>query len=58
MLFELFRSLWGTKMMYQKWYLAILIALLPLVAQGGWVDPNGKLIPDTESMRSVDDFGV
>ncbi len=45
-------------MMYQKWYLAILIALLPLVAQGGWVDPNGKLIPDTESMRSVDDFGV
>ncbi len=41
-----------------KWCLALLIALLPLVAQGGWIDRTEKPIPDTESMRSVGDFGV
>ncbi len=41
-----------------KWCLALLIAFLPLVAQGGWIDRTGKQISDTESTRSVGDFGV
>ena len=41
-----------------KWFLVLLIALLPLSAQGGWIDPAGKPIPDTESMRSAGDFGI
>lgn len=41
-----------------KWYLTLLVALLPLFAQGAWIDSTGKSIPDTESMRSAGDFGV
>lgn len=41
-----------------KWCLAFLVALLPLVAQSGWIDPTGKHIPDTENMRSAGDFGI
>ena len=41
-----------------KWSLALLGALLPFVAQSAWIDPTGKLIPDTERMRSAGDFGV
>ena len=36
----------------------LLLAFLPLIAQSGWIDPTGKAIPDTESMRSAGDFGV
>lgn len=39
-------------------FFILLIALFPLVAQGGWIDSTGKSISDTESMRSVGDFGV
>ena len=41
-----------------KWSLALLVALLPFVAQSAWIDSTGKPIPDTESMRSAEDFGV
>lgn len=41
-----------------KWCLTLLAAILPLVAQGAWTDATGKLMPDTESMRSAGDFGV
>lgn len=41
-----------------KWCLTLLAALLPLSAQSAWIDPSGKPIPDTESMRSAGDFGV
>lgn len=41
-----------------KWCLALLVALLPLAAQCGWIDPTGKAIPATESMRSAGDFGI
>ncbi len=41
-----------------KWFLVLLIALLPLAAQGGWIDQAGKPIPDTENMRSAGDFGI
>lgn len=41
-----------------KKYLGILVAFIPFVAQGGWIDSTGKPIPDTESMRSAEDFGV
>lgn len=41
-----------------KWCLTLLIALLPLAAQSGWIDPTGKSIADTENMRSAGDFGV
>jgi hypothetical protein len=41
-----------------KWHLVLLIALLPFAAQSAWIDPTGKPIPDTESMRSAGDFGV
>ena len=32
--------------------------LLPPLLLGAWIDSTGKLIPDTESMRSAGDFGV
>ena len=41
-----------------KWYLALLVAFLPIAAQSAWTDPTGKPIPDNESMRSSGDFGV
>ncbi|MEW9899223.1 hypothetical protein ABWL39_11405 [Chitinivorax sp. PXF-14] len=41
-----------------KWCLVFLVALLSLAAHGAWIDPTGKAIPDTESMRSAGDFGV
>ncbi len=41
-----------------KKYLAILVAFIPLVAQGAWIDSTGKPIADTESMRSAENFGV
>ena len=41
-----------------KWWLSLLAALLPFAAHGGWIDPTGKPMPDTESMRSAGDFGV
>lgn len=41
-----------------KWCLTLLAALLPLTAQGAWIDPTGKPMPDTESMRSAGAFGV
>jgi hypothetical protein len=41
-----------------KWCLTLLITLLPFAAQGAWIDPTGKPMPDTESMRSAGDFGV
>lgn len=41
-----------------KWCLTVLAALLPFTAQGTWIDPTGKPMPDTESMRSAGDFGV
>ena len=41
-----------------KWCLTLLAALLPFTAQGAWIDPTGKPMPDTESMRSAGDFGV
>jgi len=41
-----------------NWFFALLVALLPLAAQGGWIDSTGKPIPDTESMRSAGNFGV
>lgn len=41
-----------------KWCLALLVALLPLAAQSGWIDPSGKPIPDSDNMRSAGDFGI
>lgn len=41
-----------------KWYLTLLVALLPFAAQSAWIDPTGKPIPDAESIRSAGDFGV
>ncbi len=41
-----------------KWCLTLLAVLLPFTAQGAWIDPTGKPMPDTESMRSAGDFGV
>lgn len=41
-----------------KWCLVLLFVLLPLAVQGGWIDPAGKPIPDTENMRSAGDFGI
>ena len=41
-----------------KWCLIFLAALLPITTQGAWIDPTGKPIPDTESMRSAGDLGV
>lgn len=41
-----------------KWCFALLVALLPLAAQSGWIDPTGKSIPDTENMRSARNFGI
>lgn len=41
-----------------KWCLTLLVAFLPFAAHGAWIDPTGKPIPDTESMRSAGDFGV
>jgi hypothetical protein len=41
-----------------KWCLTLLVALLPFAAQSAWIDPTGKPIPDTESMRSAGNFGV
>lgn len=41
-----------------KWCLALLVTLLPFVAQAGWIDLTGKPIPDTENMRSAGDFGI
>lgn len=38
--------------------LTLLVALFPIATLGVWIDPTGKLIPDTESMRSARDFGV
>lgn len=38
--------------------LILLLALLALAAQAAWVDPTGKPVPETESMRSAGDFGV
>jgi hypothetical protein len=38
--------------------LAIIVALIPLLAQGAWIDSSGKPIPDTESRQSAGDFGV
>jgi hypothetical protein len=39
-------------------YFWVLAAFLPFAVQGAWIDPTGKPIPDTESMRSAGDFGV
>ena len=41
-----------------KWCLTLLAALVPLTAQGAWIDPDGKPIPDSESRRSAGEFGV
>lgn len=41
-----------------KWCLTLLFSLLPFAAQGAWIDPGGKPLPDTEAMRSAGDFGV
>lgn len=41
-----------------KWCLTLLVALLPFAAQSAWIDPAGKSIRDTESMRSAGDFGA
>lgn len=41
-----------------KWCLILLAALLPVATQGAWIDPTGKPIPGTESMRSAGDLGV
>ncbi|MGV7209128.1 hypothetical protein ACLB1G_14875 [Oxalobacteraceae bacterium A2-2] len=41
-----------------KTLLLLAAALLPTMAQAGWVDANGKPLPDTDSMRSLGDFGV
>jgi hypothetical protein len=41
-----------------KTLLLLAAALLPTLAQAGWVDATGKPLPDTESMRSLGDFGV
>ena len=41
-----------------KWWLTLLLVLLPFTAQSAWIDPTGKPIPDTESMRSAGDFGA
>lgn len=41
-----------------KWCLTFLIALFSFAAQSAWIDPAGKPIPDTESMRSAGDFGI
>lgn len=38
--------------------LLLLVALLPLSAGAAWTDSSGKPTPDTESMRSVGDFGA
>jgi hypothetical protein len=38
--------------------LAWLAIALPMLAQAGWVDPQGRPLPDTPSMRSSGDFGV
>ena len=43
---------------FMKLLLTLLVALLPFAAQSAWIDPTGKPIPDTESMRSAGDFGV
>jgi len=41
-----------------KWCLTCLVALLPFAAHSAWIDPTGKPIPESESMRSAGDFGV
>ncbi|NTV15789.1 MAG: hypothetical protein HGA96_17975 [Desulfobulbaceae bacterium] len=41
-----------------KWYLALLLAFLPVAAQGAWIDATGKALPDTENMRSAGDFAI
>jgi hypothetical protein len=41
-----------------KWFLPLLLALFPLAAHCGWIDPSGKPIADTESRRSAGDFAV
>jgi hypothetical protein len=41
-----------------RWCLTLFVMLLPIVAQSAWIDPTGKPIADTESMRSAGDFGV
>lgn len=39
--------------------LFLLVAMsVPLIAQSAWIDPTGKPIADTESMRSAGNFGV
>ncbi|MGB4812819.1 MAG: hypothetical protein WBP13_10140 [Methylophilaceae bacterium] len=41
-----------------KKYLVLLLTCIPFVAHSAWIDSSGKPIADSESMRSVDDFGV
>jgi len=36
----------------------LFVLSLPLLAQSGWIDANGKPLTDTESMRSDGDFAV
>lgn len=38
--------------------LLFLTLFVPLLAQSAWIDSHGKPVPDTESMRSVGNFGV
>jgi len=37
---------------------SIALLLSPIAVAGAWIGPDGKPLPETESMRSVGDFGV
>lgn len=41
-----------------KCRLILLAALFPFMAHGAWIDATGKPMPDSENMRSAEDFGV
>ena len=41
-----------------KYLFLILAVSIPLCVQAAWVDSNGEVRPDTESMRSDGNFGV
>jgi hypothetical protein len=39
-------------------YLYLILFTIPLFVQASWMDSKGNVIPDTNSMRSIGDFGV
>lgn len=43
---------------FMKWCLTLLAALVPFAAYSAWIDATGKALPDSESRRSAGDFGV